>query len=181
MTSSYSYKYTSTGRYKMRYYINQEIYKMGKSSSEFQRIRAENIDNVVENNLKQFFENITEKLNSSNNQNLISQYLKTLKIILVEPTESISKIILFPDHTELEVVIKTHEDDSGDAFFNFLQALKPDSHSPQYAKRSLRQRYLSPKIIEQIVSNKDSSTIGVDQLINFNHWDWQVQGGALLV
>ena len=73
MTSSYSYKYTSTGRYKMRYYINQEIYKMGKSSSEFQRIRAENIDNVVENNLKQFFENITEKLNSSNNQNLISQ------------------------------------------------------------------------------------------------------------
>jgi nuclear transport factor 2 (NTF2) superfamily protein len=31
MTATYSYKYSKAGRYKMRYYQNQEIYRKGKA------------------------------------------------------------------------------------------------------------------------------------------------------
>ena len=90
----------------------------------------------------------------------------------------------YPENKTFIFIAKSfywHKQIESGKYKNSVDIAAADSHSPQYAKRSLRQRYLSPKIIEQIVSNKDSSTIGVDQLINFNHWDWQVQGGALLV
>ena len=47
LSPTYSYKYSSNGRYKMRYYINREISTQGKTASEFKRIRAELIDDVV--------------------------------------------------------------------------------------------------------------------------------------
>jgi nuclear transport factor 2 (NTF2) superfamily protein len=47
MTATYSYKYGKSGRYKMRYYQNQEIYRRGKTSSEFKRIRSHYLDDVI--------------------------------------------------------------------------------------------------------------------------------------
>jgi hypothetical protein len=49
-----------------------------------------------------------------------------------------------------------------------------------FAKRALRQRYLSPKIIERIVKPTEYKQIGVDNMIDFNHWCWEIQEKALL-
>ena len=57
---------------------------------------------------------------------------------------------------------------------------KSDNHTKEYVKRSLRQHYLSPKIIEKITSTKSSKQIGVEQLMSFNHWCWKEQEKTLL-
>ena len=54
------------------------------------------------------------------------------------------------------------------------------AHNFEYVKKSLNQRYLSPKIIEAIASNSTPSQIAVEQMIQCRHWDWNMQEKQLL-
>jgi site-specific DNA recombinase len=49
----------------------------------------------------------------------------------------------------------------------------------KYVKRSIRQRFLSPRIIEAITLNNDIE-IGVEALSNLSSWDWKIQEKVLL-
>ena len=55
-----------------------------------------------------------------------------------------------------------------------------DNHSIEYVKKALKQRFLSPKIIDHITSNNHSTQISVESLIQCNHWNWQQQEEVLL-
>ncbi len=100
---TYSYKYSKNGRYKMRYYINREIKKMGKTSSEFKRIRADYLDQTVETEVYKIIDNKISEITNSKNLELISANLKTLRNAKDNPMDVISKAILFPDHIELHL------------------------------------------------------------------------------
>ncbi len=262
MTSSYSYKYSKAGRYKMKYYINREIYKNGKTNSEFKRIRSDHIDVIVMEVTSTVLNELIAGISKSKNPELATMILKQLQAIKLTPAAFLSKIILFPQHLELLMVldikdqllsepalsevsqvlssdsevttsteyimkIKSNipisyrrlggklciikdgiESEEGieaqgcypeDKTFIFIaksfywnRQVKQgvhkysrhisalDNHSVEYVKRSLLQRYLSPKILEEITSSKNAKQIGVDQLMNFNHWCWEEQEKALL-
>lgn len=263
LTSSYSYKYGDAGRYKMKYYINQEICRRGKTQSEFRRIRSENIDNLAIDTAVEVINKLTDAISRSKDQELSEKLLKYLQQLKLEPENFISKVILYPEHLELTFIIKDEEESlstesvsileeilgnktkvssykdgllyikyvtptiyrksggkvcitrNGDVLESVVdkQAFYPedktfifiaksfywsklikqgvhkhsgdisraDNYKPEYVKRSLRQRYLSPNIIEKIVNPKEQVQIGVDALIDFNHWCWEEQKKALLI
>jgi DNA invertase Pin-like site-specific DNA recombinase len=266
MTATYSYKYSKAGRYKMRYYLNRDICKNGKTASEFKRIRADNIDKIVIEEIHNLLENLIISISRSKNQELVAAILKQLQQLKFQPENFISKVILYPKHIEMEVSIQkdtetlsaeslleiknilTHK--LGDKYTlnttseSLLQlkgnieiqykrfggqlhiikngeevetAIEKQSyypedktfifiakgfywnkqiregvykysrdisaatdHSVEYVKRSLLQRYLSPKILKEVTSNQNIKQIGVDQLMSFNNWCWEEQEKAIL-
>jgi site-specific DNA recombinase len=265
MTASYSYKYSDNGRYKMRYYINREIIKLGNTNSEFRRIRAEHIDDIVLNTVSSVLENLINGISNSTDAALTTSLLKYLHHLKFEPEEFISKIILYPQYIEfllsincknialnhdqmieieqilqplnyknlelkltsegilqikfnLETQYKKFGKGSKIIFssFNNQNKIQKQPHynedktfifiaksfyfnkigaeatavSPlkisnelgeniEYVKRALRQKYLSPKIIEAIVNYKSNTIsykqIGVEQLSKISHWCWESQ------
>lgn len=256
---TYSYKHTATGRYKMRYYINREISKKGKTPSEFKRIRAEMIDNVVIAELSHVLDVLIKAVSASENTKLASRMLRQLQSSVSEPTGLLQKIILYPKHMELILVLDDagevlslssmgeiedllraydakvassptlgmlitlnitaeykraggqlfiitengkhvaasidaeyyYPDDKSFTFIakSFYWARQMDlgtyktikdisvggAHNFEYVKKSLNQRYLSPKIIEAIASKSTSSQISVERMIQCRHWDWKKQ------
>jgi site-specific DNA recombinase len=261
---TYSYKHTATGRYKMRYYINREISKKGKTPSEFKRIRAEMIDNVVAAELSQLLEILIKGVSASGNAQLASVMLRQIQACVPEPIGLLHKIILYPKHMELtlgldgagealslsslgeieellraydakvagspksgifitlnikaqykrsggqlfivtengrhvETSIDAEHQYPDDKSFTFIaksfywskqmdlgayKTIKDISmsgaHNFEYVKKSLNQRFLSPKIIEIITSKSTSSQIAVEQMIQCRHWCWEKQEQQLL-
>ena len=248
----------------MRYYINREISKKGKTPSEFKRIRAEMIDNVVIAELSHVLDMLIKGVSASENTQLASLMLRQLQSSVSEPTGFLQKIILYPRHMELtlgldgegealslssvgeiEDLLRAHDakvtsspksgmlitlnipaeykraggqlfiitengkhveasidaeyyypDDKSFAFIakSFFWSKQMDigayktikdisaggAHNFEYVKKSLNQRYLSPKIIEAIASNSTPSQIAVEQMIQCRHWDWNMQEKQLL-
>lgn len=258
MTASYSYKYGKAGRYKMRYYINQEIYRKGETNSEFKRIRADHMDSFVIESIIDIITSLTENISESNDRELSTKLLKKLQYLKVEPENLISKVIFYPKYLDLnlslspeskedtltpesvsklrEILGEQYEITSDkdnllliklalpityrkfggrlciikngieseteiekqsfypeDKTFIFIakgfywnkliregvykcsrEIAEAQNHSVEYVKRALRQRYLSPELIQTITSNEtQDKQIGVDQLINMNKWDWK--------
>lgn len=62
---------------------------------------------------------------------------------------------------------------------NLVEISKSESQNIKYVKRSIRQKFLSPKIIKVITSN-DNAEIGVEALSNLTSWDWKTQEKVLL-
>jgi DNA invertase Pin-like site-specific DNA recombinase len=266
MTATYSYKYSKAGRYKMRYYLNRDICKNGKTASEFKRIRADNIDKIVIEEIHNLLENLIISISRSKNQELVAVILKQLQQLKITPQNFISKVILYPQHLEvtlsldkseqtlsaeslleiknilthklgdkytvnttsetllllkgnieiqykrfggqlfiikngdqLETDIEKQSYYPEDKTFIFIakgfywnklirqgvyksssEIAAAHDHSVEYVKRSLLQRYLSPKILKEITSNQNIKQIGVDQLMSFNNWCWEEQEKAIL-
>lgn len=260
---TYSYKYTASGRYKMRYYINREIKKVGKTDSEFKRIRAEYIDDVVTEEISQLLQTLIIGITKSHNNELSSFLLKPLKNLLESPTEFLSKVILYPKHMELQLQVPTNDktlsEDSvaeiklllstfdteisatesllsvklnikaqykrssgqlhiitengkrieseiesqylhpNDKSFMMVaksfywnkqiqnrlyktptEISKLENQNIEYVKRAIRQRFLSPKIIRQIISNTERPQIPLENLAQCQHWSWAKQEESLL-
>jgi DNA invertase Pin-like site-specific DNA recombinase len=105
---TYSYKYYADGRrYKMRYFINRDIDKKGKTISEFKRIRADYIEKVIEDELTIIIENKITDLTASKNHELVSKNLKDLQDAKAEPLDFLVKAVLFPDHIEMHLADET--------------------------------------------------------------------------
>ena len=79
LTSSYSYKYSKAGRYKMRYYINQEILSKGKTSSEFKSIRSDHIDTVVTDTVNTIINQLVDGVSRSKTPEVSNAILKQLQ------------------------------------------------------------------------------------------------------
>jgi len=258
LSPTYSYKYSENGRYKMRYYINREIATKGKTTSEFKRIRAEYIDDAVMAEITALQKTLLDNIAESDNQEISSALLKPIKKMLIEPTEHIAKVVLFPKYIEIslkfdaisadiskhdlqqilpndtveisdsgimltravkaqykrtggqlhiitesgvlrESVIEAQYCHANDKTFTFIaksfywnkqiktevhQTQKDisvaDNHSMEYVKKALKQRFLSPKVIDHITSNNHSIQISVENLIQCNHWNWKQQEAILL-
>ncbi len=110
LSPTYSYKYSEAGRYKMRYYINREIATKGKTTSEFKRIRAEMVDDVVLAEIAALQKTLLRNIIAVDNQALSSALLKSIKNMMNDPVESISRVMLFPHHMEVSISF-----DTGDA------------------------------------------------------------------
>lgn len=231
---TYSYKYYADGRrYKMRYFINREIDKKGRTSSEFKRIRADYIEKVIEDELTRIIDNKITDLTATKNPKLISAKLKYLQEVKAEPLGFLEKAVLFPDHIELHIAdgkkvnisaqykrmsgqlhIITengkltkgkaeakyfHPDDKTFAFIaksfywnkmldenihqNLVDISRTEFQNIKYIKRSIRQRFLSPKIVEATASNDSNfiqSEIVVETLSNLTIWNWEAQEKFLL-
>jgi DNA invertase Pin-like site-specific DNA recombinase len=264
LSATYSYKYSASGRYKMRYYVNRQIIGKGKTDSEFRRIRAEHIDDIVETSLLQLLQTLITAIAKSHNNELSANLLHPLKCIIPWPTNFLSKIILFPQHMELllqlpptnatlsktsvdelqqmlsaydakiitseqspltiKFNIKAHYKKSAgqlhiytetghklelpsspeyqhptDPTFIFLtksfywnkmidngihktptEISRIDAHNIEYTKRAIRQKFLSPKIIQYITSKTVTIQIPFEKLATCQHWDWQKQEQTLL-
>jgi DNA invertase Pin-like site-specific DNA recombinase len=262
MTATYSYKYSKAGRYKMRYYLNRDICKNGKTTSEFKRLRADNIDKIVTGEILRLLEKLIIAVSKSKNQELVASILKHLQQLKLQPENFISKVILYPKYIEMELSIQKDTETLsaeslseiknilGDKYLisstseNLLyikgnlqisykrfggqlfimkdgeevetsiekQSYYPEDktfifiaksfywnkqirkgvykhsgeisesneHTIEYIKRSLRQRYLSPKIISEIILSKEKKQISLKSLVNFNHWCWEKQEKSLL-
>jgi len=101
LSPTYSYRYSASGRYKMRYYVNRGIISKGKSDAEFRRIRAELIDDIAESTSLQLLQTLITAMAKSHNTEFSSNLLRPLKSIISEPINFLSIIILFPQHMEL--------------------------------------------------------------------------------
>ena len=261
---TYSYKYSASGRYKMRYYINNEIKKTGKTVSEFKRIRAEMIDEVVKVETATLIEQLIEGIANSENAVLASALLASLKHLQKEPATFLDKITLYPKHMDMALAVDIDSaslsSESLDEITHILRAYDakislsregklmislsiraqykrtgnqlhiiteqgklakanisarhryaedksfvfiakafhwskqmqagiyrsiPDiinrtHHNREYVKKSLNQRFLSPKVIAAITSNNTSAQIPVEQMIQCRHWRWDQQEQQLL-
>ena len=138
LSATYSYKYSAAGRYKMRYYVNREISKQGKTASEFKRIRAEHIDNIVIAETAGIIEVLTSAISRSHNNELSSVILRPLSDLLSDPAQLISKVVLFPQHLELLLSLDTKgkllSEDSFTALKNILISHKAEiTASPESA------------------------------------------------
>ena len=234
LSPTYSYKYYDGKKYKMKYYVNREICKTGKTDSQFKRIRADNIDSVVENELLKIINARISEVTASKNPELISASLKQLHELKNEPFKDLTKAILFPDHIELHLniesiskvnitvkykklsgklyIIRDGEESETDVKKQFLypedkaftlitksfywnkqindgmrnsplMISKTQNHDLKYVKRAMRQRFLSPKIIEKIISPDNTLSekpILADQLIRYTHWCWADQEKTFL-
>ena len=103
LSPTYSYKYSSNGRYKMRYYINREISTKGKTTSEFKRIRAELIDDVILAEINNLQEVLLKGITKSDNTELSSALMKPIRKMIATPIEHIAMVVLFPQHMELSL------------------------------------------------------------------------------
>ena len=247
--------------YRIKYYLNQQINKLGKTDSEFKRIPAETLDRLIEKSALKFINFIQSKLSELTEKAVSNLYIKLIKDSENNPFDIIKKVTLYPDNIEItfafdksekhenshtEIIQRFSNEDykisdagnevnishnvdikykkiSGrlhlieggkyfelgdvdseyfypeDKTFVFIaksfywhkemnnkkyisahQISKIDNHSVEYTSRAIRQRYLSPKIIEHIIYNNSSKQIGVDELISLNHWNWEVQEKAVL-
>jgi site-specific DNA recombinase len=104
LSPTYSYKYSANGRYKMRYYINREIASKGKTTSEFKRIRAEYVDDAVLEAVQSFYESAMQSIHASPDH-AASALLKPLKQLAASPIEHVRKVVLFPKHMELALLL----------------------------------------------------------------------------
>ncbi len=109
MASSYSYKYSNAGRYKMKYYLNQEIYTKGKTSSEFKRIRSDHLDKIITEKVLEVIENLFAGLSKSENKDVVSSVLKYLHDSKFAPEQIISKVVLYPEHSQITLRFKGDE------------------------------------------------------------------------
>ncbi len=110
MTATYSYKYGKAGRYKMKYYQNQEIYRRGETASEFKRIRSYHLDDLVTEHLIELITTLIKGISLSNDQDLSVKLLKRLQYLKVEPENFVSKVILYPQHLELTLSLDANGD-----------------------------------------------------------------------
>jgi DNA invertase Pin-like site-specific DNA recombinase len=267
LSPTYSYKYYENGgRYKMRYYVNRDIIKKGKTSSEFKRMRAEYIDDAVEEKLSDLLQNLVSDVQLSSNVELSTHILLTLKKYSVEPFEFLSKCVLFPEHIEIaiclsaeiknlsenslnqfeEILVKNNCEvtEKSDEFISAKLILKTnykklrgkfhlvnengdikvdviaaeycqsdditfayiaksfywnkmlndgvyknateiatiENQNFDYVKKSLKQRFLSPKIIEVIASSNinNSKSISRRALTNLKSWNWKSQEEVII-
>lgn len=260
----YSYKYSAAGHYKMRYYINNEITKKGRTASEFKRIRAEMVDEVVEVEIVTLVDRLIEDIVQSENTELANTLLASLKHHQKEPTAFLDKITLYPKHIDMVLLIETdgaslsqesldqiteilsvynakitlsreeslvinlsvgvqyqrtgnqlhiiteqgklakanitarhrYAEDKSFAFIakafywnKQMQAgiyrsipdiMNSTHHNQEYVKKSLNQRFLSPKVIKAITSNSANIQIPVEQMKLCRHWRWDQQEQQLL-
>jgi DNA invertase Pin-like site-specific DNA recombinase len=103
LSPTYSYKYSANGRYKMRYYINREIKTKGNTDSEFRRIRAEYIDNIVVKQILAVIEILYNAISKTKNVQLSAAILKELKTAKSNPIDVLSKLVLYPQNMELNL------------------------------------------------------------------------------
>lgn len=88
---------------KILYFINRDIDKKGKTTSELKRIRSDYIEKVIEEELTKIIENKITDLTASRNPDLISRDLRDLQEAKSEPLDFLVKAILYPDHIELNL------------------------------------------------------------------------------
>ena len=50
-----------------------------------------------------------------------------------------------------------------------------DNHSVEYIRKAIKQRFLSPKIIEAIVDPRNSNQIDREVLTQYSEWNWKKQ------
>jgi len=103
LSPTYSYKYSAAGRYKMRYYINREISVKGKTISDFKRIRADYIDDIITKAIMALLKTLIDSIVKSANHELSFTLLRPLKQLVTTPIEFLEKITLFPQHMKLDL------------------------------------------------------------------------------
>ena len=55
-----------------------------------------------------------------------------------------------------------------------------ENQNIEYAKRAIRQCFLSPKIVKRITSNSENIQIPLEKLVQCQHWNWQKQEEFIL-
>lgn len=264
MSPTYSYKYSTSGRYKMRYYINREIVKTGKTTSEFTRMRADHLENMIHDGMSDFITKLIDAITESDNHLAAAAILPPLQQHKAQPEALLQKAILFPKHMQcmlhveipqkyeakeklIESVTRISSNElsnvsikgnlfsfaimleasyrrangkmhiltqageivddiinakycyPNDKTFAFIaksfywhqqinkgiyttqkEIADSDGHSVEYVKRALKQRFLSPKIINHITSRDTQEQISIESLIQCNHWDWNQQENMLI-
>lgn len=103
-----------------------------------------------------------------------------------ESETDVKKQFLYPEDKAFTLITKSFywNKQINDGMRNSpLMISKTQNHDLKYVKRAMRQRFLSPKIIEKIISPDNTLSekpILADQLIRYTHWCWADQEKTFL-
>lgn len=175
-SSSYSYKYSKGGRYKMRYYMNRQLSRYGSTDSEFKRLRVDHIDDTVMNIITAVHKKIISHLSKSNESEVIADTLKSLQQINDDLKGFLERVTLYPKHLELILSIKNPDPEKSYNTDNIISVIRKVFSKPISYRNSALNEKEAIENIEISSSDKNLFTLKFNVPIRYRR-----NGGKLYI